>query len=139
MPQLALRRVALRATADGIGRLRLSATMDVPAGLAFDPLAEPTTIAVRGARGEVVQLTLAPASWTRVRSGRKTTLRAAFSDAQMGRVRLTLRVGADHMRLSLDVAAAALWRLDDGAMTLSVDSGALRASVERAAQARLAG
>ncbi len=80
-----------------------------------------------------MHLEVTPASWKLVRSGRETTLRATFNDAQMGRVRLTLRVGTERIRLSLDVAAAALWSLDDGALTLSVDSGALHASVEHAA------
>ncbi len=133
MPQLTLRRVAMKANPDGIGRLRLSAAMDIAAGLAFDPLVDSTTVAVRGAGGEAMHLEVTPASWKRVRSGRETTLRATFSDTRMGRVRLTLRVGAARIRLSLDVAAAALWSLDDGALTLSVDSGALHASVERAA------
>ena len=127
-PTLRVLRGVLHRNSTGSGPVQLSAEMDLPAGLVFDPTKDRAAVVLRGARGTVLRVEMAPAEGRCSTAARGMVLRMRQSDATGRSARVALHLEAGRATLRLTARAADVWAADADGVELSIELAALRAS-----------
>jgi hypothetical protein len=122
-PSLRLRRLALHATCNGTGEIRLSAEMTLPPGSGFNPRTDALRVALRGSRGEVLRTEVMPADWT-WSTGNAGTLVALTRTPDASRPRqVRLYRASSRVRVWLSAQDADTWTIAGTQITVSVELG----------------
>ncbi len=130
-PPLKLRQLVLHGKHAGTGVARLDADVGLPPQPRFDPSVDAVSVSIRGSRGEVIRVDMAPTAWARTGSGAGRWLRWSRGNSTDRSV-LRLRVCGDRARVWLRAPAADVWATDGTGVSVTIELGRLRASAPAA-------